>query len=424
MNPVLQLNFIETDVEARQRQDGRAYLYGSYDIPDGTTYCSYEYHVFSSGNFSDWTEHGVSLRTLGPNAGVPWSQSPLYAPDCICKNGVYYLYFCTGDGSEGVAFSKSPAGPFTGAVPLQASNGDGIDPAVFLDDDGQCYYYWGQFAVRGARLKPSMTEIDPKTFRRNLLTDREHGFHEGVSVRKRNGLYYMVYTDISRGKATCISYATGRSPLGPFQKGGVIIDNTGCDPKSWNNHGSIQEIDGRWYVFYHRSTHNSPYSRRVCAEPIRFEPDGSIPEVEMTTQGASRAIACTDYLEASRACLLSGKVHIDSVGVDRVYRDYLAFIEDGDWAAYKYLYFDGAASRFMVKAASSAYGGVIEIRLDERDGECIGRAVVEPTQGWQSWEAFYCGVKAVKGTHAVYLVFHGYAGRLFNVRGFQFLQES
>ena len=115
-----------------------------------------------------------------------------------------------------------------------------------------------------------MREIDESTLNTHLLTEEEHGFHEGSSVRKRNGIYYFVYTDISRGKASCLSYATSKSPLGPFKKGGVIIDNTGSDPDNWNNHGSIAEYNGQWYVFYHRASHNSNYSRRTCVEPIYF----------------------------------------------------------------------------------------------------------------------------------------------------------
>lgn len=93
---------------------------------------------------------------------------------------------------------------------------------------------------------PGLDSIDPSTLCTNLINEAEHGFHEGASIRKRNGIYYLVYTDISRGRATCLSYTMSHSPLGPFEKKGVIIDNTGCDPQTWNNHGSIAEFNGRW----------------------------------------------------------------------------------------------------------------------------------------------------------------------------------
>ena len=216
------------------------YLYGSYDILGNTRYCSREYHVFSSGDLEHWTDHGVSFRSAPPASDVPWNDAPLYAPDCICRGGVYTLCFCQAGGSEGMATSWSPCGPFTNAYPVKGADGDGIDPAILLDDDGQAYYYWGQFTARGARLKPDFSSIQPETLQTRLLTEDEHGFHEGICIRKRGDTYYLVYTDISRGKATCLSYATGSSPLGPFQKGGVIIDNLGCDPETWNKNGSCR----------------------------------------------------------------------------------------------------------------------------------------------------------------------------------------
>ncbi|MFQ9395775.1 MAG: family 43 glycosylhydrolase [Lachnospiraceae bacterium] len=131
------------------------------------------------------------------------------------------------------------------------------------------------------------------------MTQDEDGFHEGSSIRKINGKYYMVYADISRGRPTCLGYAISDNPLGPYEKKGIIIDNNGCDPSSWNDHGSIQKIGEDYYVFYHRSTHNSVYSRRVCAEKIQINEDGTIDEVEMTTQGAESHIPETRVLTAS-----------------------------------------------------------------------------------------------------------------------------
>ena len=84
-----------------------------------------------------------------------------------------------------------------------------------------------------------MLEVDTTTIVDGLVTEQEHFFHEGSSMRKRNGIYYMVYSHLRKGRPTCIGYATSRSPLGPFEYGGVIVDNAGCDPESWNNHGSI-----------------------------------------------------------------------------------------------------------------------------------------------------------------------------------------
>jgi arabinoxylan arabinofuranohydrolase len=423
MNPILPVQHFVPDAEARQWQDGRMYIYGSYDISGWTEYCSYEYHVFSSADLIHWEHHGESFRSTGPDTDVPWSEHPLYAPDCIFHNGRYYLFFCLSNASEGVAESTNPAGRFTNAVPIEPADGDAIDPAVLVDDDGQVYYYWGQFHLRGARLRPNLTEIEPGSLHDNLITEAEHGFHEGASMRKRNGVYYLVYTDTSRGRATCLAYATSDSPFGPFTKRGIIIDNTGCDPESWNNHGSIAAFNGQWYVFYHRSSQASKFNRRACIEPIHFSPDGSIDEVEMTTQGVSGPLDACAEIDAWRACLLSGKARTGAAGPSVFSPDvseYLTQIHDGDWAAYKYIDFGSGVNTFQARAGSLSYGGVIEIHLDAPDGPLAGTCAVPRTGGWQKWETVTCPVQGAEGIRAVYLVFRGRPGRLFDLSSFSF----
>jgi arabinoxylan arabinofuranohydrolase len=421
MNPILPIQHFVPDAEARQWSDGRMYLYGSYDISGRPSFCSWEYHVFSSADLVHWEDHGESFRSAPPESDVPWTSAPLFAPDCVYHNGRYYLFFCTAGNSEGVAESLSPSGPFTTAAPIQGADGDAIDPAVLVDDDGQVCYYWGQFHLRGAKLRPDLHGIQPETLCTDLITEAGHGFHEGASIRKRSGIYYLVYADISRGRPTCLAYATSRSPLGPFSKGGIIIDNTGCDPETWNNHGSIAPFNGQWYIFYHRSSQASNFNRRVCVEPIHFNADGSIDEVEMTTQGVTGPLPATQPIEAWRACLLHGKVRTAADGPtqsDPAVRERLTLIHHGDWAAYKYVDFDvQPVNTFQVRAGSLAYGGVIEIHLDQPDGELIGTCVIPRTGGWQKWSTQTCPVKGAKGVRAVYLVFNG-TGEKFVIPGF------
>ena len=339
MNPILPIQHFVPDVEARQWADGRMYLYGSYDISGRTSYCSWEYRVFSSSDLVHWVDHGESFRSAPPEASVTWSDAPLFAPDCVYHNGRYYLFFCNAGNREGVAESLSPGGPFTHAVPIEGADGDAIDPAVLVDDDGQVYLYWGQFHMRGAKLRADLHGIQPETLNTDLINEADHGFHEGASIRKRNGIYYLVYADISRGRPTCLGYATSSSPLGPFTKRGILIDNTGCDPETWNNHGSIAEFNGQWFVFYHRSSQGSMFNRRVCVEPIHFNADGSIDEVEMTTQGIGGPLSAAEPIEAWRACLLHGHVRTAVEGPtehDPTVRETLTQIHGDDWAAYKY----------------------------------------------------------------------------------------
>lgn len=428
MNPILPLEHFVPDAEPRVWSDGRVYIYGSYDLSGDVAFCSNQYRVFSSADLLDWTDHGVSFRAEDAYPKGAYPGVVLCAPDCVYKDGLYYLYYCLADQSEGVATSPCPHGPFKNAVPVEGAHGDGIDPAVLVDDDGQVYYYWGQFHARAARLKPTMTAIDRSTLNTHLIDEKSHGFHEGSSLRKRNGIYYLIYTDISRGKATCLSYATSRSPLGPFVKGGVIIDNTGCDINTWNNHGSIVEFKGQWYIFYHRSSQGCPYNRRACVEPIRFNADGSIDEVEMTTQGVEGPLPATRRMDAYRACQVSGlNIRTSVAEVTRTngtLSEYLSHIRKGDWAAYKYLDFGAGVSSFEARVASLAEGGEMELRLDRPDGQCIGSVKVGHTGGWQMWERVTCPVQGASGVHALYLVFKATQARgrnrLMSVESFQF----
>lgn len=133
--------------------DGRLYLYGSMDIRNQMDYCSHEYHVFSSADGTEWKDYGITFSS----EQVPFSDAPLYAPDCVYKDGIYYLYFCTADGMIGVARSSCPYGPFREAVQLKQVTG--IDPSVLVDGE-EAYLYWGQFdQVRAAKLKENMRKL-------------------------------------------------------------------------------------------------------------------------------------------------------------------------------------------------------------------------------------------------------------------------
>ena len=239
----------------------------------------------------------------------------LYAPDSLTVNGKSYLFFCTSDDCEGVAFADDPAGPFRDPVKITGDRSGkpitGIDPAVFRDDDGKVYLYWGQISSFGAELTEDLTKIKEDTLISGLLTEKEHGFHEGSSMRKIGDTYYYIFADTHRGKPTALGYATSRHPLGPFTYQGVIIDNEGCDPESWNNHGSIECVNGQRYVFYHRSTGGSRYLRRMCAEPITIDENGLIPEVRPSSTGMGEPYRIDEPLYGYQACRLSGNAWIN-----------------------------------------------------------------------------------------------------------------
>ena len=340
---------------------------------------------------------------------------------------MYYLYFCQPGGLEGVATSTSPTGPFTNPKELYLKKKNQIDPAVFIDDDGQAYYTWGQFQAKIAKLKPNMTEIDTTSIVENVITEKEHFFHEGNYMVKRNGIYYMVYADMSRkGMPTCIGYATSKSPMGPYKYGGVIIDNDGCDPNNWNNHGSIVEFKGQWYVFYHRTTHGVVNARKACIEPIYFNEDGSINEVEMTSQGAGKPLDAFSTIEAERACLLHGQVRIESYIWDQTNplnpdnNNQLGQIKNNDRAVYKYINFGDGATSVQMRVAPGSKPGKIIIRMDNSWEAPVGTLDVPGGGDGQTWELLTCRLKQVKGVHALHLSFVTEENSSFNVDRFVF----
>ena len=284
MNPFLPFGTYIPDGEPKVFSR-RVYLCGSYDL-FGEGYCSKEYHIFSAPvtDLTDWTDHGVSFRT----DDVPWSDALLYAPDMLFHNGTYFLFFCLSDGTEGVAESDRPEGPFSNArqITLNGRPVTGIDPSV-LEDNGRIYYTWGQFNLRMGELCDDLCTLKPGTVREGILTnaDGAQGFHEGSSLRKIGDKYCIIYaSEYSAGyphngaRPTKLDYAVSSSPYGPYERRGTVIDNTGCDPSSWNNHGSVIKIGSEWFVFYHSSTNNTEFSRRARAERITVDEKNAVIE--------------------------------------------------------------------------------------------------------------------------------------------------
>ncbi len=389
-NPIVPMGVYIADPSSRVAPDGQLYIYGSTDI-DTRHYCSPIYHVLSSPDACQWTLHRNSFE---------WSET-LYAPDVMLRNGTYYLYYDTPDGSEFVAVSKKPEGPFTDGVRIEGPRQ--IDPNIFIDDDGQAYYFWGQYSAKGAKMNPDMKTLDLSSVVEGVVTEKEHFFHEGSYVIKRGKYYYYIYADISRNRRpTCLGYAMATSPLGPYEYKGIIIDNAGCDPDVWNNHGSIVEFQGQWYVLYHRSTHNSHYMRKACIEPITFNADGTINEVEMTTQGAGSPLDATARIDAARACLLKGNVRVRRTAEDET-REELGAIHSDDAAAWKYLNFGKGTRRFDIHLKSQK-GGTVLVHVDAPDGKIVGEVNVPAGNGWQTIST---KIQKTKGIHAVWFEFKG-----------------
>jgi arabinoxylan arabinofuranohydrolase len=257
--------------------NGRLYLYPSHDAPGARNWKQMvDWHVFSSDDLKTWTDHGVAFGLKD----VSWATEEAWAPDCIERDGKYYFYFPAG-GQIGVARSDSPTGPFIDALgkPIIEKGEAGIrymiDPNVFIDDDGQAYLYVGGARQLGVvKLKADMTTRDGPLQRVEMP-----GFYEGVWIHKRGDVYYASYPTRPEGeqsRANVMVYSIAKSPLGPWEFKGPILDND-----SLNIHGSITEFGNAWYLFYHVAG-PSNWERRVCVEPLSYETDGSIRPLKMT----------------------------------------------------------------------------------------------------------------------------------------------
>ena len=175
LNPIAPPGVFIADPEVRQMPDGRVYIYGSRDEP-GNSWCSHSYNVLSSSDLVNWHVEQFSFATEGVGKQVDYTDRLLFAPDCIYRDGKYYLYYCLAGGGEdeGVAVSSSPYGPFRDGKVMEGISG--IDPSVFIDDDGQAYLFWGQWHARGAKLSKDMLSIEGAVHD-SLLTYKTHFFN-------------------------------------------------------------------------------------------------------------------------------------------------------------------------------------------------------------------------------------------------------
>ncbi|MBN2536046.1 MAG: family 43 glycosylhydrolase [Spirochaetales bacterium] len=267
--------------------NGRLYVICSHDKAGATDYNQlYDYILLSSADLATWQNHGT---VFDARYDTSWANLA-YAPDMAVRNGKYYLYFPDGGDSIGVAVGNSPEGPFTDPIGRSLVNKSMpncnvqwcFDPRIFVDDDGQVYLYFGGGGpgnARVIRLNSDMISVNG-----SAVTIDAPNFFEAAYMHKRNGIYYFSYsTDSSAGMR--IDYMTSSNPMSGFQHRGTVLDNP-WDNLGNNNHHSIVEYEGQWYIFYHnRTLSNSVYQRSVCLDYLYYNSDGTIQKVNATRQG-------------------------------------------------------------------------------------------------------------------------------------------
>ncbi|WP_228851426.1 glycoside hydrolase family 43 protein [Aegicerativicinus sediminis] len=294
--------------------DDKIYIYPSHDIDagipfndNGDHFGMEDYHILSMETIdSAAVDNGVALHVNE----VPWAERQMWAPDAAKKNGKYYLVFPAknknGIFQIGIATSNSPVGPFK-AEPLPIKGSYSIDPAIFEDDDGSFYLYFG--GIWGGQLQkfrnnqyredyelpkdeepalgpivakmtddmlqfaesPKEIKIVDDTGATLLSGDNKRRFFEASWVHKFNGKYYFSY---STGDTHFICYAIGDNPYGPFTYKGRILEPV----IGWTTHHSICEVNGKWYLFYHDSSLSKgiTHLRSVKVNEIKHDGDGFI----------------------------------------------------------------------------------------------------------------------------------------------------
>ncbi len=444
----------------------RVYVYGSHDAFDGSYYCQNDYVCWSApvDDLGNWKFEGTIYKYTQDPIHKNADDHLLQAPDAIQgPDGRYYLYYSMASTDIiSVAVCDSPAGQyeFYGHVHYEDGTVLGkkdtdllqFDPGIYVEDN-RVYLYSGFCppntfmwemqgkkapAFKGAmviELYPDMItvkkapEIIAPYVKNSSGTGYEgHEFFEAPSMRKRGDKYYFIYSSIN-GHELC--YAMSDYPDKGFAYCGTIVSNadiglegrTSQDAINYygNNHGSIVEILGQWYIFYHRHTNRNQFSRQACAEKIYFDEYGKIPQVEITSCGLNPScLAGRGLYEARIACRLWGKngatlyglgdrpidktnPYFTQDGEDREDNpdQHISSMNDGSVAGFKYFDLENL-SQITVKIRGSAEGTLTV--SDELSGNIIAEIPVHPSDDWGK----YCAAAhADNGKTALYFTYHG-----------------
>ena len=484
--------FEDPDCPGKQR----VYIYGSHDNLI-TEYCGRDQVVWSAPveDLFHWRYDGIIFKSATDRDGkllYPNGQGDvLYAPDVtmryvqrkmsdgtIVTKPEYYLYPNNQAGGRNgqIARSDRPDGPFvvTNWSKDNPTITDGVlrfAPAVFVDADGRVYGYWGFENSYAAELDPvTMATVKPGT---EIVTDMVSGrnqkgvfrFFEASSMRKIEDKYVFVYSRFTEdgefGLPTSnytLAYAYGDSPLGPFKYGGTIIDGRARDkddngktiPTAYpygNTHGSILQVNGQWWVFYHRQTGTDEYSRQAMVAPINVKVERgkggkvTISEGEYTSEGfKTEGLNPLDKSAAGWACYLTSPKGIrqeypnmfftgsyikptrrDSTSYEGPYNQkqpYCPVVNNTNGSVVGYKYFNfiatAKAEQLLLTAHVKPEGidGTIDVMIDapkaSRGGKVIASFHIKASDAQRISEVTtkVSGLKGVRGKHPLFFVFH------------------
>jgi len=393
----------------------RIYIICSHDLPNQRGYDLYDYELVSTDDLQNWTDHGFVFsvgRGAGPyNQGktdAPWA-GHCYAPGTAIRDGKVYLYFPDGGSSIGVAVADKPEGPYTdpiGKALINHSSNYGsswlFDPAGFVDDDGRAFVYYGGNGPTQARileLNKDMISVFPTAVHHTVPR-----FFEASYMHKYKGKYYFSYstnfnpTPEIPGSAT-IGYMMGDSPTGPFEYKGVVIDNPKQNLGN-NNHASIIEYKGHWYIAYHdrklaiaSNLQNKTNSRSVNLDELFYNDDGTIKKVVETEHGPKQ-LKNFDPMQKCRFVTMnkSGKILTaeeaqqqqlpalkSTMGPNK--ETVLASMQNNSWIRVSGVDFSRKPTGGTLKYSAKDGNTSIEIRKGATDGDLLATIQLANTDG-------------------------------------------
>jgi beta-xylosidase len=387
-NPVIMDQFT-ADPTARVFE-GRVYLYPSHDIPvppgSGARtnwFCMEDYHVFSSANLVDWTDHGVICN----QTNVPWltrHNFDMWAPDCVFNRGTYYFYFPVGRGI-GVATSEKPYGPWK-VLDQPVTGVRGIDPCVLQDDDGSAYLFTAAGGISVSRLKANMVETETQPQR--IANLPRPGLIEGPFAFKRNGIYYLTYphavTDSTRHQgAERLEYSISTNVFGPYTWTGVITDTnaSGC----WTEHHSIVQFQGQWYLFYHDKQLSPDFdkNRSVRIDYLHFNDDGTIQKVIPTLRGVG-IVHAKSKIQIDRYSGISREgASVSFLNPTKTFEGWKISLNGTNaWVRFDKVDFGKGKLKSLSIRAVSAKGGEVQIRVDDTNGPLLATVKVTKGSDW------------------------------------------
>lgn len=428
-NPIIRTYY--TADPAPMVHNGTVYLYTSHD--EDTTvnnfFTMYDWRCYSSTDMVNWTDHGAvaSLKNFSWHSKT----NGAWAPQCIARNGKFYLYVPIHGEGIAVLVGDSPTGPFKDPIGKRLIDSDhlwqDIDPTVAIDDDGQAYLYWGNPALWYVKLNKDMVSYDKSVGDNGIVTvemtaaafgskpgrDGKPGttYTEGPWFFKRNNLYYMIYA--AEGIPEYISYSTAPSATGPWTYKGHIMQR--ADHLAFTNHAGVIDFKGNSYLFYHDQSlsNGQGFKRSVSVKPFTYNADGSIPLITPTKEGVTKSVATVDPFSKVEAETIARSEGLKTAGNSQS-GVYLTKINHNDYLIVRSVDLGKGAKTIQASVASATRGGRIEVRLNNPDGEVLGTLEVENTGSWQRWTTVKGKMKNTQGIHDICLVFKGGEGDLFH----------